>query len=408
MKVLHIVGGELTGGAARGAYWLHEGLLSLGVDSKILSNTEETFGDNSVSSISATRKEKICNFIRSRFDQFPALFYLKRKRIIFSTSSTGFDFRKHPLFDWADIIHLHWINQGMVNIKHLSSIKKPMIWTMRDMWPFTGGCHYSYQCTNYELDCGFCRQLNSNHGFDLSRIVHRRKKKYIPRHVVLVGISHWLSECARNSSLFHEFRILTIPNCVNTSHFYPVEKEIARDKLGIPKNKRVILAGALNINDYYKGFDKLLESIPQITTENLHFLFFGNINSDILDKLETEYTSLGYINNDDLLRVVYSAADVFIAPSMIEAFGKTLAESMACGTPVVCFNTTGPKDIVDHMKNGYLATPFSSSSLAEGIDWVLNHEDCQEISQNARNKIMEKFSATVVSCQYLGLYNELI
>jgi len=283
-----------------------------------------------------------------------------------------------------------------------------MIWTMRDMWPFTGGCHYSYQCTNYELDCGFCRQLNSNHGFDLSRIVHRRKKKYIPRHVVLVGISHWLSECARNSSLFHEFRILTIPNCVNTSHFYPVEKEIARDKLGIPKNKRVILAGALNINDYYKGFDKLLESIPQITTENLHFLFFGNINSDILDKLETEYTSLGYINNDDLLRVVYSAADVFIAPSMIEAFGKTLAESMACGTPVVCFNTTGPKDIVDHMKNGYLATPFSSSSLAEGIDWVLNHEDCQEISQNARNKIMEKFSATVVSCQYLGLYNELI
>jgi glycosyltransferase involved in cell wall biosynthesis len=408
MKVLHIVGGELSGGAARGAYWLHQGLLYNGIDSKILSNTEDTLGDRSVTSICQTKNQKIQNLIRSDLDQFPAILYLKRKKVIFSTSFIGYDFRKHPLYDWADIIQLHWVNRGLVNIKHLSNIEKPIIWTMRDMWPFTGGCHYSNECDNYRSDCGNCKQLGSSHKFDLSRIVHKRKRKYIPHHVVLVGLSHWLSQCAKKSSLFNGFRIETIPNCVNTEIFYPIEKNIARKKLGIPENKKIILSGALNLNDFYKGFDKYIEAIPEIKSPDLHFVFFGKVKLDIIDRLKIGYTSLGFLNNDTSLRLAYSAADVFVAPSLIESFGKTLIEAMACGTPVVCFNATGPKDIVDHEKNGYLATPFDSVELATGIDWVLNNDKSQELCQNAHEKVLNRFDARVTAQQYIQLYKDFI
>jgi len=168
LKVLHIVAGNLNGGAAKGAYCLHTGLRNVGVDSKILTNSPDIIGDPSVTSIGRGKKGKIRNIVRAQLDNLPSKFYKKREDRIFSTGFAGVRLTNQPLYGWADIIHLHWINNGFLSLRQIKKIKKPIVWTLRDMWPMTGGCHYSMSCENYQTGCGHCKQLNSKNSLDLS------------------------------------------------------------------------------------------------------------------------------------------------------------------------------------------------------------------------------------------------
>jgi len=411
MKILHIVAGDLNEGAGRGAYWLHTALKELGIESKILTNSKDTLGDPDVITTAKTKKDKAFNMLLSQLDNLLLVFYPKRKRVIFSTGIFGIDFTKTREYQEADIIHLHWINGGFVNIKHLSKINKPIVWTMRDMWPFTGGCHYSMGCENYKTGCGNCVQLQSNSSYDLSKFILNRKKKYLPKNMKIVGISRWLSNKAKESELFSKFDVRTIPNNINTREFFPVDKKIAREILGIKTDKKVILTGAINVSDFYKGFSKYLEAVKTLDKDKYFLCFFGKLNKDliaVIDGLGFEYKSFGYLNDNISLRLVYSCADVFVAPSLMEAFGKTVAEAMACGTPVVCFDETGPKDIVDHKQSGYLAKPFESQDLANGIEWVLNAPNYDELCKNAREKVVREFDSIVVAKKYVELYKELL
>jgi glycosyltransferase involved in cell wall biosynthesis len=408
MKILHIIAGDLTGGAAKGAYCLHRGLIKSGIDSKVLTNSTITFGDKNVVSIITNKKSRVKNFIRRELDSFPVIFYRKREKIIFSTGFFGFDFTKTKEYKRADIIHLHWVNGGFINIKHLAKVKKPVIWTMRDMWPMTGGCHYFLNCKKYKTGCGKCEQLKSKRNLDLSRIIFNRKRKYLPENIKLVGISDWLSNEAKKSKLFKNFSVKTIWNNINTNNFFPIDKKDARKVLQINTDKNIILTGAKNLKDFYKGFDKFLESLNFLDKKKYILCFFGNLDSDIEKKLKFEYRNFGCLKGAVSLRQLYSAADVFVAPSTQEAFGKTLAEAMACGTPVVCFNATGPKDIVDHKINGYKAKPFDSKDLANGIEWVLNNNNYEELCRNARKKVVENFDVKVIAKKYIKLYKEVL
>jgi len=410
MRVLHLIGGELTGGAAKGAYWLHQGLLKLGVDSRILTNSRETYNDLTVESIAQSKKQKIVKKIRAELDVLPITFYKKRKDIIFSTALFGYDFTKHPLYKWADIINLHWINGGFIKIKCISKVKKAIVWTMRDMWPMTGGCHYSMNCKKYENGCGYCDQLGSKIKYDLSWYLLRKKKKYIPKNLVLVGISNWISDCAKKSYLFKNLRVETLYNNVNCQEFFPINKNISKKIIGIPQDKKVILAGAIGLNSFYKGFSKYLKAVEQLQDKSKYFLlFFGRLDESLIKKLGLDYKDLGYLNDIISLRLAYSAANVFIAPSIMEAFGKTLAESMACGTPVVAFYATGPKDIVDHKINGYLAKPYETTDLANGIEWVLeDNTRLKELSKNARTKAINEFNIIKIAEKYKDLYEDIL
>lgn len=408
MKVLHIVAGDLSGGAARGSYWLHLGLRELGIDSKIVTDSKETFGDKDVVSITGDKISRLFCMARRQLDVLPLQFQRSRKPIIFSTGFVGFDFTKTKEYKEADIIHLHWINGGLVNIKHLSKIHKPIIWTMRDMWPMTGGCHYSMECERYKIGCGQCQQLNSHHVHDLSKRVFNRKLKYIPHNTKFVGISNWLTERAKESFLLRNLEVNTIYNNIDVKSFFPVDKQSARKTLDIYTGKKIILAGSQNVNDFYKGFDKFIESIKSLDKDKYFLCFFGRLDPEVIDPLGFEYLSFGFLRDNVSLRLLYSAADVFVAPSIMDAFGKTLAESMACGTPVVCFDATGPKDIVDHHMNGYKAVPYDSHDLAEGIKWVLNSGDYRKLSQNAREKAIKCFDSTVIAKQYIELYNSVL
>lgn len=404
IKVLHLVSGSLSGGAARGAYWLHQGLLNLGIESKVLIKSREIIDDSSVHSILTGNKQKLKGVLDSQLDQLPVKFYRRRKDFIFSTGTRGFDITKHPLYQWADLIHMHWINDGFISIKDVGKIEKPILWTLRDMWPFTGGCHYSMDCIKYKTGCGSCIQLGSTKKYDLSHLILRRKEKNYSSKMQIVAISSWLKEKAKESRVFKDFKIHTIPNNVNCTDFFPIDKKLARNILGIKTTKRIILVGAQDVKDFYKGFGKFLAAIETLDRENYYLAFFGRFDKETIERLGFEFKNLGFLNDIISLRLLYSAADVFVAPSIMDAFGKTLVEAMACGTPVVCFDATGPKDIVDHKINGYKAIPFEIEDLSRGIKWVLSNNRV-ELNSEARNKALKMFDTEVIANQYSKLYS---
>lgn len=408
LKVLHIVAGSVNGGAAKGAYWQHQGLLEIGVNSRVLINSRETSIDDDVKSIITSKKALINQVAKAQLDNLPIKLYPNYQGQMFSTAFFGHNITTHEWYKWADVINLHWINAGFISIKEIAKIKKPVVWTIRDMWPFTGGCHYSLGCENFKTDCGFCFQLGSNKKNDLSYTINLRKQRNFSQSMKLVGISNWITQQAKESSVFRNFDIRTIFNNINCSEFYPIDKRNAREFLGIPSGKKIILVGAQNINSFYKGFEKYLRAIELLEKKEYFLVFFGNLDKSLVKNLGFEYKNFGFLNDLISLRLLYSSANVFVAPSIMDAFGKTVAESMACGTPVVCFDSTGPKDIVDHKVNGYRAKPYEIEDLKEGIVWVLDNDKEQGLSSNAINKIQSTFDSKVIGSHYLKLYEECL
>lgn len=231
----------------------------------------------------------------------------------------------------------------------------------------------------------------------------------MPANLQVVGISDWISDMARSSSLFHGRSVMTIFNSIDTAAFVPVDKAIAREVLGLRRDSKIVLVGAQNIGDFYKGFDLLVDALRNVSAD-VDLVHFGAACSDELQKLGRRARSLGFLADDVLLRLAYSAADVFIAPSRMEAFGKTLVEAMACGTPVVCFDATGPKDIVEHEITGYKARPFEPSALAHGIEWVLSRsaEERKTLQERARQRAVEQFDVRLAARKYQELYTNLL
>lgn len=411
IKVLHLVSGNFNGGAARGAYWLHLGLNDLDVRSKILTNSILTSEYNSVKSTSRSRMSVFIKRLKTIFDRYsPKLLYKLNSNTAFSTGLLGIDITKTVEYKEADIIHLHWINDSFISIKTLSKIKKPLVWTLRDMWPMTGGCHYSLECTKYESSCDNCPQLDSNKNIDLSSIIFNRKLKYFPKNIRIVGISNWISNIARESRIFRNSEIITINNSIDCNLFFPIDKIVARKKINLITKKKIVLVGAQHLNAYYKGFEKFLKAIQKLDKNSVYICFFGNLaDKDISNfDFDFEYKNFGFVNDTNFLQLLYSAADVFVAPSLMDAFGKTLVESMACGTPVVCFDATGPGGIVNHRSDGYKAKPFDIEDLAYGIKWVLENSQKNELCKLARNNATTNFDTKVSSKKYLSLYNEII
>ncbi len=407
MKILHIVAGGLNSGAARGAYWLHEGLVSQNIHSIVLTQFPTDL-DNTVAILFPARLKRLQLKVEHKLENNKLAKYEKKKDTIFSTGLIGNDITSLLAYKEADIIHLHWINNDMLSIKDIGKIDKPIVWTLRDMWPMTGGCHYAMDCTNFETGCGNCEQLGSFKKSDLSKTILNQKINSYPKHIKLVGISHWISEQAKKSTLFKNYDIRTINNNIDTEKFQLIDKVTAKEALGINTNKKIILVGSTQLKDFYKGFDKFLEVLQLLDQEKYFICFFGVLSEEVKRQLEFEYKSFGFLKDTVSLQILYAASDVFVAPSIMEAFGKTIAESMACGTPVVCFNSTGPKDIVDHKINGYLAKPFDAEDLKNGIEWVLNTENYDDLCQNARKKVLEKFDSKVVAKQYIELYKEVL
>lgn len=410
MKILHLSTLDANGGAARGAYWMHTALKQAGVDSYMLVAEKHTSDDTVIGPSSITGGQKIFNGIRQAVEYWPLKHYPNKSSGFFSPAIYPNPVIKRIKKINPDIINLHWVGLGLLRPEQLKIFDKPLVWTLRDMWSFTGGCCYTEGCTRYQHQCGSCPILGSGRENDLSRKVWQRKyNAWRGVDLTLAPISQWLADCAGKSSLLQGYPSRVIPNAVNTHIFRPIEKSIARNILQLPQGEKLILFGALSATtDKRKGFDYLVAALRQIKTNlPLRAVIFGA--DKVSMTLDMPYTSLGRLNDDVTLALAYAAADVMVVPSVQEGFGKTAIEAMACGTPVVSFDSTGLKDIVEHFENGYRAECFSAEDLARGIEWVLANEDrWWRLSEQARAQVNARFSFEVQSAQYIQLYQELL
>jgi glycosyltransferase involved in cell wall biosynthesis len=403
-KVLHITAAIAKAGAGAGAVLTHEALLRRGVDSRILFLKDPTAdGTRSFSFAHLSRGNQIRQLMLSSLDRAPLVTYRHREARLFSPGLVGLALEQVELFRWADVVHLHWINHGFINVQDLGRWRKPVVWTMRDMWAFTGGCHYSLDCDRYTRECGRCPLLGSKSEKDLSRRVFAHKQACLPSAPIhWVAISRWLRDSALRSSLLQGKEIRVIASGINTADFAEVDPHSVRASLGIPEKGKVVLLGALDLREKYKGFAVALDAL-RATPGPLTVVTFGQTGISA-GELPHRVVNLGYVNGPAALSRIYSAADVFLAPSLGEAFGKTFAEAQSCGLPVVCFDETGPADIVEHLKSGYLAKYQDRADLLSGLTYCLGHRfDHEYISSRARRF----FDINAVAKQYVELYSEV-
>lgn len=419
MKVTLINKDDSGGGAAMACLRLFKALNSKQVNVNMLVQNK-TLPEEKIKSTISGLFDKIrseYNFLYERL-----LFILKERdssvRFAFSTANSGTDIVNEPCVAGADILHLHWVNGGFLsldNLDNLIGLNKPVVWTLHDMWPFTGGCHYPGSSRKFLEQCGNCHFLKNPRPRDISYTGWHKKHVLYSRNknITFVACSNWMREMAQKSSLLKEFEIITIPNAINTHTFFLQDKILSRRKWNIDRNSKVILFGAANINHTRKGVGYLVEALhllkkaPEITSLNIRVVIFGKAKGFDFTQVPFPVVRLPVIKSEADLAEVYSLADVFVLPSLEDNLPNMVMEAMSCSTPVVAFTSGGISDLVEHKQNGYLAEFMSAEDMARGILFTLN-PDTHYLALNARKKIVENFSYDIIAEKHIQLYKRLL
>ncbi|MBK9336041.1 MAG: glycosyltransferase family 4 protein [Lewinellaceae bacterium] len=341
-------------------------------------------------------------------------------RFSFSPANFGTDISKHPVVRKADVLHLHWINQGFLSLKNLGQLAdlgKPIVWTLHDMWAFTGGCHYSGTCEQYLRECGHCPFLRRPGASDLSHRIWLRKKKEFPANLHFVTCSAWLAERARTSGLLRRYSVQSIPNPIDTTVFAPAsaEKRLAfRRQLGINDASLVVLFVAMKVQDERKGFRYLQQALVELKAQQpdrqIDLLILGHSRPEDLAALPYPCHPLGMVQDAEKLALAYGASDVFVIPSLEDNLPNTVMEALSCGTPVVGFQTGGIPEMVDHLRNGFVVPQRDSGALTEGIRWIYEKEAAamETLRAAARTKVETHYAGRVVAEQHLALYQKVL
>lgn len=411
MKVLHLSESD-DGGAGRATLRLHQGLQRLGVESQILVQLKYSDEPSVFSPQTTLTKANAKLKLPERLDALPLKFYRQRNAADFSLQWLPDGIISKVAKLSPDVVNLHWVCHGYLSIESIAKFKKPIVWTLHDMWAFTGGCHYSQECDRYINSCGACPQLSSSKNGDISRWVWQRKfKAWQDLNLTIVTPSTWLGKCASSSSLFKDVRVEVIPNGLDTQQYKPIPQQVAREVLNLPQDKQLILFGAMYPNsDRRKGFHFLQQALQSIKKSEWHdsieVVIFGAARPKEPIDLGLPCHYLGKLNDDISLAVVYSAANVFVAPSTQDNLPNTVMEALACGTPSVAFNIGGMPDMIEHQHNGYLAQTFDSEDLARGIIWVLQNQETNRLRHRARQKAEKEFTLELQARRYESLYLE--
>lgn len=326
----------------------------------------------------------------------------------FSSGSMGTDILNNPHVIEADLIHLHWVHFGFLSIEQIAQLanKKPILWTLHDMWAFTGGCHYAMGCTLYKKECTNCFYLKNS---KLSQRIQSQKiQQWSNASFRVVATSKWLADSASESTVFENQTVKVLSTPIDTSVFSPLDKKKLRSKYQLTLDQYFVLVGAVDLSDERKGFEYLKESLQYLseTISNLHLLTFGKMNQELVKGIES--TSFGQISDLESLNEIYNLADVFVLSSVQDNLPNTVMEAMSCGVPVASFDCGGVGDMVKHLKTGYLSKNGDSKDLANGIRFVLEELNPQQASISSRSTILEQYSEEVIVKQHLQVYNELI
>lgn len=412
-KVLIVSTSDVSGGASVAAVRLAEALNNNGVEARML--VRERLTDKPFVTQMAGRWQQKWNFLWERLRIFFSNLFSRKNLFTVSIANTGQDITTTQAFRDADIIHLHWINQGMLSLDNIQSILrsgKPVVWTMHDMWQLTSICHYAHGCRRFTESCGRCPFLRFPHEDDLSGKVFKKKESVLrDARIQFVAVSKWLQGEAQASTLLKGRDIRVVPNVLSLERFRLFPRDDSRRRLGI-KARYVVMFGAGRIDNPIKGFGYLCNALRHIidtqkmAKDDLCLLLFGGIKDRaVLQQIPVPYIYNGYVEGDDTLSMMYSAANCVVSSSLYETFGQTLIEALACGCLPVTFDNSGQTDIVRHKENGYLARWKDSESLAEGIVWAATGNDIDR--ERLRSEVLDTYSERVVAGQYIDIYEKV-
>ncbi len=415
MRILLINTAERIGGAAIAASRLAEALRNNDIKAKILVRDKQT---EQITTVALNKSWKhIWHFAWERITIWAANGFTRKRLFSVDIANTGTDITSLPEFTQADIIHLHWINQGMLSLNDIKKIiesGKPIVWTLHDMWPYTGICHYANDCSNYKTSCHNCPSLVRPHKKDLSYTTFRKKEKlFANANITFVGCSNWITEMAKESKLIGDKNIFSIPNAINTNLFRPYDKVQTRKKLNLPTDKKLLLFGSMKITDKRKGIDYLIEACNIIArdypelSKKLGVVVLGGKSEEYSSIFPFPFYSMSYVSNEKDIVNIYNAVDLYVTPSLQDNLPNTIVEAMACGIPCVGFNTGGIPQMIDHLHNGYVAEYKSSKDFANGIIWALTEEDYETLSEEAHRKAISTYSENIVAHQYIKIYNNI-
>lgn len=411
MKIVHLCT-ETYGGAGLGTLKLSQEMSRHNIDSYILTK-EKLLDINSNRSLTQRVIEKIRRKINSFLLNNTAKANIHNKFIgIWSDGNGSKIILNNSKVLESDIVYLHWINNmlSIEEIGNLLSTGKKVVWILRDMWPMTGGCHQSLDCNLYQTHCSNCPLVEfDNHENLSSKVFERKIKNFINKpNLVICGISSWISECAKKSHLFSNNDIYTIPNIMDANIYHPIRKEIAREILQLPNEKKLILFGAQGgTKNFYKGWNFLHDAMQKLDKSYELVVFGEDYDEEIVKQSNLKVHFMGRIyDHRILMSLIYSSADVYVSPTLAESFGKTIAEASLCCTPVVCFGIGGTLDLVKHKNTGYLAKYKDSEDLLKGIQWVIENNDNQSIGQKAREYINSFCNSDLVIQQHQEMWKK--
>lgn len=408
MKVVHI---STSVSESSANTRLHKALLNMGIASKIL-----TMGHSGsiekVYDLKNSLPVKIMDVgmrkIRAKQKEYLPI----QVNTPFSVGNTGYNLNNNCLIQEADIIHLHWVCEmlSIHNIKQLLALNKPIIWTCHDSWPFTGGCHVRYGCMNFTQTCGKCEELEVNNRYDITyKIMRKKLKEWDSNKIVFIAPSNWMKDNIHQSALFQKNRVEVIPNTLDTEIFNPrrLKTKEFRDKINI-------LFGATDTRTPYKGYRYVVQVLERLLKQDatykdkirLHFVGEMGTIDKIIEKLDCKFW--GYISEEEKMADIYNMADLFFFPSIDDNLPSMVMESMACGTPVVAFQTGGIPDLVSHKKNGYLAVYKDIDDLANGLEWVLKNNKNNKLGMYASQCVQEKYGSKKIATEHIKLYKSVL
>ena len=412
MRVLIVNTSDRTGGAAVAANRLMQALNNHGVKAKM--PVRDKLGDQLT--VVPLPKSPLLHwhFLWERLVIYCHLLFSRRHLFEIDLANAGSDITRLPEFREADVIHLHWINQGMLSLGTIRKILrsgKPVVWTMHDIWPATALCHVTLGCRHFTSGCHHCRLLpGGGSKNDLSTSVWRKKQRMLDgENIYFVACSRWLEGEAKASALLKGQKITSIPNPIDTHVYRRGDRTEARRRLGLPLDRQYILFASQRATNENKGMDYLIEAcrlLHDLTSATV--LILGGHAEEVAPQLSLPAIPLGYVNDERRIVDIYQAADVFVLPSLSENLPNTIMEAMACGLPCVGFRVGGVPEEIDHKRNGYVAEYRSAADLAHGIRWVLTSVHYEALSEACVRKVSQSYSQQSVALRDAEVYQQAL
>ena len=418
MRIVHVSTHDVWGGAAIAAHRLHTGLRAMGHESTMFVEDRKGEGRGVLRFIPPTdvRSRLVRSFHRKSLARELSRYAQSRQDDGELFSDDRSQYRQAPLRQMppGDVLHLHWISEFIDCRSLFDWIPDgvPVVWTLHDMNAFTGGCHFDAGCRKHRSTCGACPKLGSTEENDLSRRIWNRRKKAYGRmsldQLQLVAPSRWIAEEVRQSALLGRFPVTVIPHGLDIEAFAPRDRAFARDSLGLPQDAKVLIFAAHTASERRKGFSILVEAIAGLREiPNLHLLSVGGYSE--LQQLGIPYRPLGYISNQRLLSIVYSAADLCVVPTLQETGPMIAIESLACGTPVIGFPAGDMPDIVRTGLTGLLVPSGDSLALRQGIRGMLAcPEALAEMRFKCRQVAVGEYSLEILASRHISLYKSML